>query len=177
MDEISNIPAAPTPPAREHGLGWIFAGKNGIRAGWGILIFILVFASAAFGIGFFLRTFLHRPGHAGALIPSVALAAEGLQVLSVLIATGVMALIERKSILAYGYQGNARATRFFSGLIWGFIALSAMLFALWQLGYLAFDGRGLHGAEIWKYAAFGGWFSSAPASLRNRCCGAISSSR
>ena len=30
------------------------------------------------------------------------------------------------------------------------------MFALWQLGYLAFDGRGLHGAEIWKYAAVWG---------------------
>ena len=156
MDEISKIPAAPSPERPERGLLWVFVGKNGIRTGWGILLFIVIFAAAVFGIGFFFQNFFHRSGHAGALMPSAALAGEGLQLLSVIIATGAMALIERKSMLAYGYQGKARATRFFSGLIWGFIAISAMLFALWQLGFLAFDGRGLHGAEIWKYAAVWG---------------------
>jgi membrane protease YdiL (CAAX protease family) len=128
-------------------------GRNGIRAGWGILIFIVVFAAVAFGLSFALRLFFQHHARAGLLTPSVGLVSEGVQVLCVAIATGVMALIERKSILAYGYQGAARATRFVSGLVWGFIAISALVFALWQLGYLAFDGQNLHGGDMAKYAA------------------------
>ena len=66
-----------------------------------------------------------------------------------------MALIERRSLLAYGYQGTAKAVRFFSGLVWGFIALSAFVLILWKAHLLAFDGELLHGSDILKYAL--GW--------------------
>lgn len=152
---LNRIPEPPAPPpAPRHGMGWIFVGKSGIiRAGWGILIFIVVFAAVAFFGGFFLRDFFQHHSRTGVLTASTGLVAEGFQVLCVVIATGIMALIERKSILAYGYQGKARATRFVSGLVLGFIAICAMVFALWQLGYLAFDGQSLHGAAMAKYAA------------------------
>lgn len=151
---LNPVPEPPAPPPEpEHGVGWIFVGRNGIRAGWGILIFIVVFAAAAFGIGFALRHFFQHHARTGMMTPSMGLVSEGVQVLCVVVATGIMALIERKSILAYGYQGKARATRFVSGLVWGFIAISAMVFALWQLGYLAFDGQNLHGGAMAKYAA------------------------
>ena len=152
---LNRVPEPPAPPSeQEHGIHRIFVGKSGmIRAGWGILIFIVVFAAAAFGLGFFLRHFFQHHARAGVMTPSVGLVSEGVQVLCVVIATGIMALIERKSILAYGYQGKARATRFVSGLVWGFIAISVMVFALWQLGYLAFDGQNLHGGAMAKYAA------------------------
>lgn len=151
MDEISNIPATPPPPARERGLHWVFVGKSGIRAGWGILLFIVIFAAALFGASFLLRHYLEHRAH-GAMTPSAGLVAEGVQLACVVIATGILALIERKSLLAYGYQGKARATRFFSGLVWGFVAITVLVLSLWQLGWLAFDGRSLAGAAIWSYA-------------------------
>ncbi len=64
-------------------------------------------------------------------------------------------LIERRPLLAYGYQGTARAVRFISGLVWGFVALSALVLVLWKARLLAFDGELLHGAAILKYAL--GW--------------------
>lgn len=151
MDEISNVPAAaPTPP--ERGLRWVFAGGNGIRAGWGILLFIVIFAAVAFGLGFLLRGYFRHLAHGGAMSPSLGLVTEGVQLACVVIATGILALIERKPLLAYGYQGKARATRFLSGLVWGFIAITVLVLALWQLGWLAFDGRALAGAAMWSYA-------------------------
>ena len=45
--------------------------------------------------------------------------------------------------------------RFFSGLAWGFIALSAFVLVLWKAHLLAFDGELLHGGDILKYAF--GW--------------------
>lgn len=146
----------PSPPAPAQGLGRIFVGQDGIRAGWGILIFIVVLFAMAFAVG--LRPqhyFEQRHVRTAPMSPSHGLLYEALQLLCVVVATGVLALIELKSPFAYGYQGKARATRFVSGLISGFVAISVLVLALWALGYLAFDGQTLHGPAIVKYAA--GW--------------------
>jgi hypothetical protein len=147
------ILSQPEPPA--HGLPWVFLGKNGlIRAGWGILIFVLILVAAGFTVSFLFQHFSHPPADRNMpFTPRLGLIMEGVQVLMVVIATGAMALIERKSLFAYGYQGKARAIRFISGLIWGFVAISALVFALWKAHLLAFDPQALHGAEIWKNAA------------------------
>jgi membrane protease YdiL (CAAX protease family) len=76
---------------------------------------------------------------------------EGAQLAPLFLATGIMALIERRSLLAYGYQGTAKAIRFISGLVWGFGAISALVLVLWKAHLLVFDGLQLHGAAIWKY--------------------------
>ena len=75
--------------------------------------------------------------------------------LPAILATAVMALIERRSLLAYGFQGKARAVRFVCGVAWGFIALSVLMLVLWKARLLAFDGIQLHGGAIVKYAL--GW--------------------
>lgn len=155
MNAISEpSPQPPAPPA--HGLRWIFVGRNGIRAGWGILIFIVVFAAVGFGIALLMRHIFGQRHLGGTMSPAVGLISEFLQFLCVIVATGVLALIERKSLLAYGYQGKARGTRFLFGFVWGFVAISALVFALWKLGYLAFDGQMLHGSAMINYAAVWG---------------------
>jgi uncharacterized protein len=134
---------------------WIFFGPEGLRAGWGVLLFVLLFIGFLFLTGRVLRHFLPR-GRPSAVFPlRLAFISESAQLIPLLLATGIMALIEGRSLLAYGYHGTARAVRFFSGLVWGFVALSALVFALWKAGLLAFDGVQLHGAAIWKYAL--GW--------------------
>jgi len=149
LDKINAI-SEPSPQPEERGLQWIFVGQDGIRAGWGILIFIVIVAAEYWALR---HLFEHRSIGSEALPPSAGLISESLRLLGVVIATGILALIELKSLLAYGYQGSARAMRFVWGLVWGFIAISAMMFALWKLGYLAFDGQMLHGAAMINYAA------------------------
>lgn len=160
MDEITSnqelsrngieLPGHPgEPPAPKHGVKWVFVGKEGIRAGWGILLFIIVFILAVLALGaliHFLAPQMLKRG--GGLTPSSGAVNEGMGVLSVLIATWVMSLIERKSVLAYGYQGRARGTRFISGLVWGFVAISALVFTLWSSGLLVFEGQALFGARL-----------------------------
>ena len=159
MDESSfnleSSPQAPTPPpAPARGLRWIFVGKSGIiRAGWGILLFIIIFLAVARGLSLLIRHFFHPNFNPAVLTPRSGLLFEGLQLLMIVIATGVLALIERKSLFSYGYQGTARAVRFVSGLVWGFICISALVFVLWKSGFLAFDGQMLHGATILREAA------------------------
>ena len=145
-------PPTPQPPA--HGLRWIFIGPHGIRAGWSMLIFAAIIVGLAFGIGVAIHFLVHkRPAAGGPMTPATGLIGEGIQVLVVLVATFVMSRIERKSVLAYGYQGQARAVRFISGLVWGFIALSVLVLSLWKLGYLDLDGIALGGESALRYAA------------------------
>ena len=155
MAEITtNSESSPQPPV--HDLHWIFIGKNGIRAGWGILIFAFIFFAAIFAAGILFPNFLRSLNISAALSPTTGLKLEGIQFSWVLIATAVLALIERKSLFAYGYQGTARIVRFVSGLIWGFIAISVLVLVLWKFGLLAFNGQLLHGAALWKDAALWG---------------------
>jgi uncharacterized protein len=166
LDEpTTNIEPSPQPlpqpsaeqPEPSRGLRWIFVGKNGIRAGWGIALFIVIFIGCALGLNFLIRHLFH-PHHMNTAVLTLrmGLISEGLQVLIVLVATAIMALIEHKSLFAYGYQGTARAVRFFFGLAWGFICISALVLVLWKSGLLAFDGQLLHGVTIWRDAILWG---------------------
>ena len=145
--------ATPQPPKR--GMHWIFFGAEGLRAGWGVLLFVLLFIGFSVLAARTVRHFFH-PGHLTSVFPlRLALISESTQLVALFLATAIMALIERRSLLAYGYQDKARMVRFFSGLVWGFVALSVLVFVLWKAALLAFDGVQLHGAAVWKYAL--GW--------------------
>jgi hypothetical protein len=142
------------PPAPVRDARWVFFGPHGLRAGWSMLIFIAVLVGLAFGVGAIVSHILtHRPHRGAAMPPALGMINEAVQLLILLAATFVMSRIEHKSVLTYGYQGRARAVRFFSGLIWGFIALSALVFSLWKLGYLDFNGIALGGEPALRFAA------------------------
>jgi uncharacterized protein len=145
--------APPQPPKRD--MHWVFVGAEGLRAGWGVLLFVLLFIGFSFLSFQVLKHLLPPRPHSPVFALRLAFISEGAQLVPLLLATAIMALIERRPLLAYGYQGKARAVRFLSGLVWGFVALSALVLVLWKAGLLAFDGVQLHGADIWKYAL--GW--------------------
>ncbi len=145
--------ATPQPPKRD--MHWVFIGAEGLRAGWGVLLFVLLFIGFSF-LSIQVLKHLLPPSHRSPVFGlRLAFISEGAQLVPLLLATGIMALIERRPLLAYGYQGTERAVRFISGLVWGFVALSALVLALWMAGLLVFDGVQLHGADVWKYAL--GW--------------------
>ncbi len=138
----------------ERDLRWVFIGENGIRAGWGILLFLAIFMGSGTVAGMLLQhLFPASHSHMQEMPVSLAFVSEGLQLLCAVLATAILALIERRSFFSYGYQGKARAVRFVSGLVYGFVAISVLVLVLWRAGLLAFDGVKLHGADVWKYAA------------------------
>jgi membrane protease YdiL (CAAX protease family) len=145
--------ATPQPPKRD--MHWVFVGAEGLRAGWGVLLFVLLFIGFSF-LSIQVLKHLLPPSHRSPVFGlRLAFISEGAQLVPLLLATAIMALIERRPLLAYGYQGTERAVRFISGLVWGFVALSALVLALRMAGFLVFDGVQLHGADVWKYAL--GW--------------------
>ncbi len=146
------IPTDTTEPAR--GLRWTFIGKDGLRAGWSALLFIAIFIVLEFFAALPFFTFIHFHLKRGAPQPAhVALIQEAVQALLVLLATFIMSRIERRPVAVYGYAGKARFTRFVSGTVCGFAAISLLVGALWKSHLLVFDGSPLGGPLAWKYAA------------------------
>ena len=122
----------------------IFFGAQGLRAGWGISIFVLLFA---FGMAF--QVFLlKRTGNLPAvaphaITPRAALLNEVVPLSVVLLITALLAKIEGHSFSAYGLGGRRKASRFFAGLAWGVTFLSLLILLLSATGLLRFDGRQL----------------------------------
>lgn len=153
--EISSERAESATRARLSG-HWIFFGPQGVlRAGWSILIFAILCAILIIGSQIFVGPLLHVDLNAP-IGPMKGLAMELCQFVPAVVATWVMARLERRPLLSYGYQGPARAVRFFSGIVWGFIAISALVLVLHHFGYLALEGRTLHVGAALQYAGLWG---------------------
>jgi len=156
------VPAEPAPPAQPgpndepyRGLHWIFIGPQGLRAGWSVLLFLLFFYSFeyAFVIAIF---YFHLIGGADDFTLRSEFFGEVASVLSLLVAVGLVGLIEGRRILAYNLTGPRRTQHFFFGLAAGFIALSALIGVLAAGGWLHFGPVALSGAAIFRYALLWG---------------------
>lgn len=145
--------APPAPP--QHNLFYrIFVGPRGVRAGWKVLLFFLIFA----GVGFCFRPLIKMMGdvdtHAP-LPPSIALLNEFLTMVDVLLSTWIMAkFIDRKP---FGYFGmplrNALRSTFWTGALVGLGALALQLELMHLGGWFDFGTVQLHGADIVTYGA------------------------
>lgn len=144
----------PTPTQRpKRGLRWIFIGSNGLRAGWGIVIFAAIFAAVAFGIGRFIHHLLGlTPPRTIELPMRFLYIVELTQFFALAVAVGVMAAIERRSVLSFGLQGTARLTRFVAGLVCGFAAVSLVVLLLVQMHALTLDSPSTPDSAMWVHA-------------------------
>jgi membrane protease YdiL (CAAX protease family) len=156
VDELTqnSQPELPGQPNSRRGAHWVFIGDNGLRAGWSALLFLILLAALVTCTIFVAHFFVHsHPNLKAPLGPRLGLLQEVLQFVLIIIATAIMALIEKRRIGVYGYSGSAKLARFCWGVVWGFIAISALIGSLWKFHLLAFDGPPLHGARAWEYAA------------------------
>jgi len=141
-------PPAPAPQA-DYG---VFLGPNGLRAGWRLLVFLaltLLFGFALVAaISPLVRRF-HPPG---------VLTGEGTGFLAALAASLIMGrFIEHRSLADYGLSGRgAFGLRFWAGILWGFLALTALLILIHLDHGFDFGTMALARAEIGKYAALWG---------------------
>ena len=160
--EIPSANAADTaiaPEAREyHGLRWVFIGSQGLRAGWSVLIFLLLTFLFMVVLGMaatlIVKTLLHIK--TGSLTATTAMIQEVILFLSILGSGALMALIERRHILEYNLTGPRRFGHFLGGLAAGFAALSALVGSMAWGGWLQFGPVALSGGHIFGYAALWG---------------------
>ena len=131
----------------------IFVGSNGIRAGWGTLLFAAIFVGVDAGLVFIARHFVQAPADDHVLPLANGLLMECVNLFAVTVATAILAAIERRSVLFFGLQGRARGIRFLSGAVCGFAAISVLVLLLWRAGLLQLEASTAHSAQAWKYAA------------------------
>ena len=152
----AGLPPASVPsPGSDHGLLWIFVGAQGLRAGWSVLFF-LVLGSMFSAAAFFAFFHLHLISTEHRFTPSESIFSELAMVLGIVGAAAIVALIERRRILDYNLRGPHSPRHFLSGLIAGFVALSALVGALAAGGWLGFGPVALSGAAILRSGALWG---------------------
>jgi membrane protease YdiL (CAAX protease family) len=177
---VDRIAAPVLPSAPSFTLRAIFLGSDGLRAGWSLLLYIVLLGALIAGCRFLvspqrLQPAVTQPNSAAQpnataqpkpqssrasapappvlLSPKAVLLGEGTALLSVLIATWLMGKIERRPNSAYGLGGKRRLPNFLSGLAWGVALLSLLVFTLRASGLLVFDARLLFGASALRFGA------------------------
>jgi uncharacterized protein len=144
------------PPQPSSTLRKIFFGAEGLRAGWGILIFVVLMAALLKGVNA-IGHLMHLTPKTGAadtnVTPAFALISECMPFLATLLVTWIMSKIERRPNSVYGLGGSRRLSNFITGLAWGVTCLSLLVFTLWKAGLLIIDARLLFGSDVLRYGA------------------------
>ncbi len=131
----------------------LFVGRDGLRAGWACLIFLLILASCGALLNFLARQLLHphaRP-RGTAIAPALMITAELISATLVLLVTWLMARLEHRPFGRFGLGDRALLARFSGGLAVGFAAISALVGALWADHLLVLHGPVLHGSRAAGY--------------------------
>jgi membrane protease YdiL (CAAX protease family) len=140
------------------GVRRVFFGKDGLRAGWSILLYLLMFAGISFALfGVLIAVgLLHRSTGASSADISVksSLLSEVAQFAGAALAALAMAYIEKRRFARYGLGSlSARAGQFFYGLVLGFATLSLLIGILWKAHLIVFGGLLLHGAAVLEWGS------------------------
>jgi hypothetical protein len=153
-DEIQTTPPEASQASRARNgsaLRRTILGAQGLRAGWSVLLFLAIYqlfeTAAMTALGHFVSL-----KSKGSIPPGLALIRESCEVLVVLSATSLMARIEKRRPLSFGYIGDRKIIRLLSGMIWGLVCLSVLVGVLCKTGFMVIDGRSLGGFSAWKYA-------------------------
>ena len=151
----------------------IFVGADGLRAGWGAILFLALCIALMFLTGSVLHTLEglhHGPGSTPAtqsqpgtqseasMTPGYIFLHEVVPFVGVLLATWLMGKIERRPASAYGFCPQHRTRNFLAGLAWGVLLVSLLVYLLRAGGLLVFDARLLSRSSIARYGAI--WFGN-----------------
>ena len=151
-------PTGTIPPAEPSALRKIFIGKDGLRAGSSLLIFIAIFVAIIVCVNVIGHK-LHPPAPKTAKTTSEipvtpSLSIDGVIFLVILLVTWIMSNIERRPLSVYGLGIGRKFVQFFSGWAWGVACLSLLVLTLWKTGLLVIDSRLLFGRDILRYGTF-----------------------
>jgi uncharacterized protein len=133
-------------------------GKEGLRAGWGLLIYLTLFFTSSVGVGEVIREIFPPPAKTAKAVAEVP-ASPGLiigycaLVAVTILVTWIMSKIERRPNTVYGLGSDRKLARFFAGLVWGVACLSLLALILIRTGFLVIDARQLFGRDILIYGA------------------------
>ena len=149
--------AALKQPTETRILMWILLGNQGLRSGWSVVLFLLLFGLFVAGVGFVFSN-LHLLDERSHFTASSTLFGDLIPLLAMVGAAAIVALVERRrgNLLSFNLMGPHRARHFIEGLVAGFVALSALIGGLAWGGWLHFGTKALSGADIVRYGAVWG---------------------
>lgn len=127
----------------------LFIGKNGLRAGWRLFIYVLILVVSALGINALVRLVFH-PQHVG-LNGWVLLWEELSEFVLVFAAAWIMSRIERRPVGTYGLPAKEMfASKFWLGFLFGLLEISVLIGLISVFGGYSFGTLALQGSEIIK---------------------------
>ena len=139
--------AAATEPSYAHTL---FFGSDGLRPGWGFLFYVV-----AFFILQRIATELADFRDFGASGLWTMLLEEFGNLLAAVAPALVLARIEKRPWTSYGLAvGQAFGRRFWSGIAWGFLSISALMLSLVALHVFTLGTVILHGSRLLRFSVF-----------------------
>ena len=131
----------------------IFFNSDGLRAGWRLLLFVGIFVGLQFLGDWTVPKVFHlkqRP-----FLDPVGTIFDELQVLiQALIATWIMARVERRRFVDYGIPvRNAFGREFWVGLAWGMASTSLLVGLIAAFGGYRILGLAIHDRALWYFLA------------------------
>jgi membrane protease YdiL (CAAX protease family) len=133
----------------------MFVGPEGLRPGWRIFLYLGMGVLLFLMLSSFVRLIPSR----GAGFLWQAMFIQIVLAISSLAPALIMAKIEKRRFCAYGLGlRQARGKLFCVGLLWGVLALSALMLLLRVAGVFSYGGFVLHGTRALKFAVFWGVF-------------------
>jgi membrane protease YdiL (CAAX protease family) len=173
MDDVNEgVPTADGRPPDEHNLpdpelasalqqpllepmNPIFFGPQGLRVGWRLLLYVVMWRALRMLLGILLEK----------IEPHVAIKlwldfiTEFGAFVTVAVPAAVMGWIEKRTFGDYGLpRRGAFGKSFWVGMVWGMVAITALVLAIGVVGDFSLGGLALHGRRLLKFAAFWGAF-------------------
>lgn len=136
--------SAPEPYVRS-----LFLGPDGLRPGWGLLAYVVMFYPLQAEASQLYVSNVHASGLWSMLLVEFAM------FVAAVIPALVLAVVERRRWGVYGLPVKQTfGGRFWIGAAWGIASVSLLLLALRGAGAFHFGSLALHGARIARFAAF-----------------------
>lgn len=128
----------------------LFFASDGLRPGWGLAIYLLIFfALQQLAVQIAWSRDLGASGLWSMMLEELG------NLIAAVIPSLLLARIEHRPWRAYGLPGRqAFGSHFWSGTLWGFSAITVLMFALSGLHSFSFGHLVLHGARVARFAAF-----------------------
>jgi membrane protease YdiL (CAAX protease family) len=135
----------------------IFWNEREFRAGWRLLVYLLLFVLIATVAGI-LATALHLPQISRTSLTATSmLVQDGVGVIAAFAAAAIMGMLEGRPFGGYGLpRAAALGARFRQGAAWGMAMIAGILFLIRAFGGFSFGGLAMRGPVLWGYAALWG---------------------
>src|SRR5579862_2844843 len=156
-ESAASRPPSGPPEGPISGARAIFWNEREFRAGWRLLVYIMLAALFGFAESFLIRVLRLPSVPRSGLTVSTTFVQEISGLIAVFAAASIMGKFESRPFGVYGLpRAAAFRARFWQGAAWGIAMITAILFLIRAFRGFSFDGLALRGSALWGYAVLWG---------------------